>query len=237
MEDRLIKHINLRQLKGIPLSLVLAFVQANQPVSLYSLAEVTGYSDKPVRRALAYLASIGWVRQDGQAWELNTQVLDSLQTGLEGSLSGQLTSPVRKLSANSMNTTASNKLNKKVNRSSHHKYSPGQPKTSQKSKKDRAEVSQALFEAGINEPKRSLLANLPNLTAENVRAWETQLKQAKGEFTQHRLDQLEKSVADHENRIRSATDGVTQFKVWSGLASGGSSVMSIVALVKAFLMG
>ena len=48
---------------------------------------------------------------------------------------------------------------------------------------------------------------------------------------------LEKSSDDHENRIRNLTDGVTSFRVWSGLASGGSSIMSIVALVKAFLLG
>jgi hypothetical protein len=206
MEDRLIKQIDLRQLRGIPLSLVLAFAQANQPVSLYRLAEVTGYSDKPVRRALAYLASIGWVRQAGQAWELNTEVLDSLPTGLEGSVSGGLTSPVRKLSANSTNTTASNQLNNKVNRSSHHKHVPGQPKNSQKSKKDLAEVSQALFEAGINEPKRSLLANLPNLTAENVRAWETQLKQAKGERYQPGLLVYVLESGDPPPRVRSRQD-------------------------------
>jgi len=57
------------------------------------------------------------------------------------------------------------------------------------------------------------------------------------ELTEHRLKQLEKCNEDHEARIRSATDGVTQFKVWSGLASGGSSVMSIVALIKAFFGG
>jgi type II secretory pathway component PulJ len=45
---------------------------------------------------------------------------------------------------------------------------------------------------------------------------------------------LRKAVEDHEARIRNCTDGVTSFKVFSGLASGGSSVLSVVALVKAF---
>ena len=56
-------------------------------------------------------------------------------------------------------------------------------------------------------------------------------------FISHRLDTLEGIYEDHETRIRSATAGVTQFKVWSGLASGGSSLMSLVALIKAFFGG
>ncbi|MCK4815664.1 hypothetical protein KA005_07840, partial [bacterium] len=33
----------------------------------------------------------------------------------------------------------------------------------------------------------------------------------------HRLNYLEKQVEDHEARLREATEGVTQFKVRSGL--------------------
>jgi hypothetical protein len=42
------------------------------------------------------------------------------------------------------------------------------------------------------------------------------------------------SVKDHEARIRTATDGVTAFKTWTGLASGGSSVLAIISFIKAF---
>jgi hypothetical protein len=49
------------------------------------------------------------------------------------------------------------------------------------------------------------------------------------------LAALRTAVNDHETRIRAATDGITVFKTWSGLASSGSTVMSIVALVKSFL--
>ncbi len=52
-----------------------------------------------------------------------------------------------------------------------------------------------------------------------------------------RLEVLEKEVADHETRIRAATEGVVQFRMWSGLASAGSSVMSLLALLRAFLGG
>lgn len=52
-----------------------------------------------------------------------------------------------------------------------------------------------------------------------------------------RLVILEEQIRDHETRIRSATEGVTQFKLFSGLASGGSGLMSLVALIKTFLGG
>jgi hypothetical protein len=56
-------------------------------------------------------------------------------------------------------------------------------------------------------------------------------------MNQQRLAMLEEQIRDHETRIRTATEGVTQFKLFSGLASGGSGLMSLVALVKAFLGG
>jgi len=52
-----------------------------------------------------------------------------------------------------------------------------------------------------------------------------------------RLAALEEAIRDHEMRIRAATEGVTQFKLFSGLASGGSGLMSLVAILKAFLGG
>ena len=50
-----------------------------------------------------------------------------------------------------------------------------------------------------------------------------------------RLAMLEAQICDHEKRIRTATEGVTQFKLFSGLASGGSGLMSLVAILKTFL--
>jgi len=55
------------------------------------------------------------------------------------------------------------------------------------------------------------------------------------DLTNHRLKALETTTQDHETRIRAATQGVTQFKLFSGLASGSSNLMSLVALLKAFL--
>jgi hypothetical protein len=57
------------------------------------------------------------------------------------------------------------------------------------------------------------------------------------ELIEHRLRALEELARDHETRIRSTTDGVVQFKVWSGLAAGGSGIFSLMALIKAFTGG
>ena len=55
------------------------------------------------------------------------------------------------------------------------------------------------------------------------------------EMTRYRLADLEERVNDQEQRIRAATDGVTQFKVWSSLATGGSTLLSTLALIKTYL--
>lgn len=56
-------------------------------------------------------------------------------------------------------------------------------------------------------------------------------------MNEQRLAALEEQARDHETRIRAATEGVTQFKLFSGLASGGSGLMSLVALLRTFLGG
>ena len=53
----------------------------------------------------------------------------------------------------------------------------------------------------------------------------------------HRLGSLETAVRDHELRIRADTDGVTQFKMWAGLASGSSGLMALTALIRSFFGG
>lgn len=57
------------------------------------------------------------------------------------------------------------------------------------------------------------------------------------ELSGNRLRSLEESQKDHETRIRGLQDGVTSFRVWTGLTNGGASIMSIIAFVKAFLSG
>ncbi|MCD4674229.1 MAG: hypothetical protein K8R77_16315 [Anaerolineaceae bacterium] len=53
------------------------------------------------------------------------------------------------------------------------------------------------------------------------------------ELIDHRLLRLEGQIGDHEARLQEATQGVTQFKVWSGLTSGSSSILAVAAFLKA----
>ena len=57
------------------------------------------------------------------------------------------------------------------------------------------------------------------------------------ELIEHRLHYLEKQGEDHEACLRAATEGVTQFKVMSGLTSAGSGILSILAFLKSYIGG
>jgi hypothetical protein len=53
------------------------------------------------------------------------------------------------------------------------------------------------------------------------------------ELIDHRLARLEGQMRDHELRLQEAAQGVTQFKVWSGLTLGSSSILAVAAFLKA----
>lgn len=80
------------------------------------------------------------------------------------------------------------------------------------------------------------LRHVNNLLQGQIKALETRLAHQQAMNAQ-RLAMLEEQIRDHEVRIRTATEGVTQFKLFSGLASGGSGLMSLVAILKSFLGG
>ena len=52
------------------------------------------------------------------------------------------------------------------------------------------------------------------------------------EISNRRLSELEKNTRDHEQRLRRIQDDVTRNKVVHGLASTGSSFMSLIALLR-----
>ena len=52
------------------------------------------------------------------------------------------------------------------------------------------------------------------------------------ELTDRRIAGLEECQSDHEPRLRTVTEGVTQFKVLSGTASGSSILVSLYALFR-----
>ncbi len=80
------------------------------------------------------------------------------------------------------------------------------------------------------------LRHANHLLQARIRTLEAQLEHQQA-MNRQRLAALEAQMRDHETRIRAATEGVTQFKLFAGLASGGSGVMSLVALLRAFLGG
>jgi hypothetical protein len=57
------------------------------------------------------------------------------------------------------------------------------------------------------------------------------------ELYDRRIAHLEQEREDHEQRIRSLQDGAVTFKVWSGLANGGSGLVAIAALIRAWFGG
>jgi len=80
------------------------------------------------------------------------------------------------------------------------------------------------------------LSHANHLLQAQIQALEARLAH-QGAVADQRLAALEEAVRDHEKRIRTATEGVTQFKLFSGLASGGSGLMSLAALLRTFLGG
>jgi len=90
-----------------------------------------------------------------------------------------------------------------------------------------------------SDPQSALIAEQLRHSIDLLRAEIDQLKSAQehaAQLAENRLVALETTGRDHESRIRLLTEGVTQFKVWSGLASGGSSLVSLVALIRAWLV-
>ncbi len=87
-------------------------------------------------------------------------------------------------------------------------------------------------------PVDELLAERLSHTIDLLRAEIRELRaevEHQRELNQHRLTALEADTADHEQRLRAATEGVTQFKMFSGLAAGSSTIASVIALIKVFL--
>jgi hypothetical protein len=85
-----------------------------------------------------------------------------------------------------------------------------------------------------------LIAEQLNHTIDLLRAELEAARQAQQHdraLADHRLKVLEEQVRDHEERIRATTDGVVQFKVWSGLATAGSWVVSAMAFLRALFGG
>jgi hypothetical protein len=64
----------LRQLKGAPLSVLLALVWTRTRLSADFLVTVTGYTDKPVTQALKLLTAYGWITKVQGGWQVSAGV-------------------------------------------------------------------------------------------------------------------------------------------------------------------
>lgn len=73
-----------------------------------------------------------------------------------------------------------------------------------------------------------------DLLKADVDALDTRLEHT-ARMMEQQLADLESKSADHEQRLRTVSDGVTQLKVYSSLMSGSSSVLSVVAVLRSFL--
>ncbi|HEX7974022.1 MAG TPA: hypothetical protein VF498_06415 [Anaerolineales bacterium] len=89
----------------------------------------------------------------------------------------------------------------------------------------------------MNDPETALIAEQLMHTIDLLRA-ELAALQAEQAHTQEmgerRFEFLERAAQDHETRLRTVADGVTQFKVLAGLATGGGLV-SLITLLRSLL--
>jgi len=92
----------------------------------------------------------------------------------------------------------------------------------------------------MDEPQAELIGEQMKHAIDLMRA-DIRALQAASEnrqrMNEHRLSELERICGDHETRLRAVADGVTQFRTWSGLTSGGSSILAIAAFLKAMFGG
>lgn len=70
---------------------------------------------------------------------------------------------------------------------------------------------------------------------ENEIRHQGELVSGRMESLDEKLERLQQLLADHEQRLRTVSEGVTQFKVVSGLASGGTGIMALAAFIRSFL--
>lgn len=80
----------------------------------------------------------------------------------------------------------------------------------------------------------SQLKHTVDLLKAEIRRLRDELEHQK-DIATRRLNSLEAIGEDHEDRIRAATNGVTQLKVWAGFSTGGSWVVSLIALLRTWV--
>ncbi len=85
----------------------------------------------------------------------------------------------------------------------------------------------------IEETSKDCKTLLESIRGE-IKLLRTELQHSR-ELSERRLSAIEKICEDHETRLRDVTTGVTQFRFWSSVSSGGSAAMSLLALLKSLI--
>lgn len=142
----------LRQLKGAPLSVMLALFWAGQRVSNGWIETVTGYTDKPVASALDLLKEYGWAAKVQGGWTIaNAEQLPLTFLLMEESRNNSDSSS----SSNVFNNINNNNLLLELERKNSENFDANLI---------------ALLTGGIREPKASILADLEHVTPEYINA-------------------------------------------------------------------
>lgn len=142
----------LRQLKGAPLSVLLALFWVNQRVTAGWLETMTGYTDKPVAHALELLKEYGWATRVQGGWMIaNAEQLPLMESRNNSDSSSSSIDLINNLNINQ------------------------EEEPVRKNSEFSANLV-ALLTGGIREPKASTLADLEHVTPEYVQA---HLKQAR----------------------------------------------------------
>lgn len=70
----------------------------------------------------------------------------------------------------------------------------------------------------------------------DIKSLDDQLKHH-NEIQERRFNELEVCKSDHESRLRANEKSITQCKTWMGISSGGSGIMSLIALLRTLIGG
>jgi hypothetical protein len=148
----------LRELKGAPLSVLLAFVITRTTLSADWLVTQTGYTDKPVTQALKLLTARGWLTKSMGGWRLCEGV--QLPLGLSDSENFRLSSSSSLISG-ATSYQEEQEEDRKNSDSYHANY-------------------RVLKNYGIREPACGKLAGLEHVTPEYIHAHIRQARLDKG---------------------------------------------------------
>lgn len=179
----------VRELKGAPLSILIALTMVHQRVTQEWLERSTGYTDKPVSQALAYMQEHGLVDHTSAGWMLTGQARQlplplALLPEEGGAEEKPDTDDPSRNNSDSLNNiiTITDSLNQQKEESNSNNTPPSRNfSDSDGSPPDYEATIQELKAAGVVGPRLVKLARLPHVSPAYVRAWDAQLRWEKGD--------------------------------------------------------